>query len=155
MQEIIWSPESLDISVVTLFEKKEQADVFFEKIYPLWTDPIVVTEDGYYPVNPVLKEKVLTELKTNDKLPIILFSIISYIKMNVISKNILNVETLIKEDTYRFYNVKPFNWTDLGLVKLFSEFTKLKYYIERPNYLGDSWIEYVNPESLDWYHKLV
>lgn len=155
MENLKWSNDSLDINVIVLFNRKKNADVFFERIYPLWADPIVVTEDGYYPTNPVLKSKVFDELKTNVNLPIIVFDMSSYAKMNVLSKNVLNVGELIKTDTYRFTKVKPFNWTDFGLATLFANFASFDKLFIRPNNEGDLWIKNINPESLDWYHDLV
>ena len=155
MSFLNWHHSSVDITAIVIFAKKENADIFFERLYPLWSDPIVVSEDGFYPEDSSLKEKILSELKTNSNLPIIVFNMASYVRMDILSKNILNAEELMKKDSYRFTKIKPFNWSDTGIASLLSHFASLNSSLLRPSSDDEIWFKKVNPESLDWYHKLI
>lgn len=155
MNYLKWDYDSVDITAVVLLAQKENADIFFERIYPLWSDAIIVTEDGFYPENEMLREKIKIELQTNHNLPVIVFSLSSYFKMNIISKNILNFEELIKKDSYRFTKIKPFNWTDFGIANLLFQFSSLNSSLLRPSSDEEIWYKNVNPESLNWCHKLI
>jgi hypothetical protein len=154
LEKLTWSVDSLDINAVVILETKEKADIFFEKIYPLWADPIVITGDGSYPKDENVKFAVLKKLQTSENLPVIVFHIPTFKSMNVLSKNLLLMTDLIREDTFRFYEKKPFNWTDTSLAAFMNFWTMQNSKLTRVDNLDSSWKEYRNPDSLDWYHDL-
>lgn len=98
---------NIDIRYVVLLDSDEAGDLYMERMFPLWTDVIVVTLDGKYPENPVLKERILRELQTNRELYCFAFGANAVTQLNVVSPKVLHLVDFFFADLVKFPWQKP------------------------------------------------
>lgn len=144
--------DALDISVVVILDKDVSGDLYMEKLYPLWTTPIIMTLEGKYPVNSVLRDKLLYELETNPNIYCFLFGANSE-KFKTKTDKRVKMGPILMKDAVRYEWMPPrFNFTDETIVELMQGFVddngvRLRQYNNR--------ISGAIPESVKWYHHIL
>ena len=89
--------DSVKIQNVVIVENKASGEIFFDKIFPHFTDCYLYSTDEFYPRNDELKNRVKWEIENNDELSIVLFSSDSYGKINIKSNRILILDKFISD----------------------------------------------------------
>jgi hypothetical protein len=148
---------NIGISNVIILDTDESGDLYMEKLFPLWVDVIVVTLEGKYPINPILKARVFKEIENNPDIFCILFGAESE-KLKIKTQKKLNMAQFLCKDLIYFnVNVPEFNFTDEMIVSLIMAFTgnslsRIK--IDRVQKYNNL-LDYALARSVKWYHYLI
>jgi hypothetical protein len=148
---------NIEISNVIILDTDESGDLYMEKLFPLWVDVIVVTLEGKYPINPILKTRVFKEIENNPNIFCILFGAESE-KLKIKTQKKLNMAHFLCKDLIYFdVNVPEFNFTDEMIVSLIMAFTgnslpRIK--IDRVQKYNNL-LDYALARSVKWFHHLI
>ena len=154
---------NIDIRYVALLDSDEAGDLYMEKLFPLWTDVIVVTLDGKYPENPALRERILRELQTNNELFCFTFGANAVTQLNVVSPKVLHLVDFFFADLINFPWQKPrLELNEDRIIVIMQAFSnkianstgRLNNYNAVISYFENA-TEPCQIESRKWYHMLV
>lgn len=149
-----WHSESVQINSVTIFKTEQSAQEFVDKIYPHWTDTIVVSADGAFPKDQILKGLVLNSLENRDDLPVVVFGFTALQGMKIASQKKLIMDEFLNNDMYRFDNSESvFNWNARSIAMFCFLWVSQNSNELRPSY-ADMRPMY-NPDSVRWYNNLI
>jgi len=154
---------NIDLNYVVLLDSDSAGDLYMEKMYPRWTDVIVVTLDGKYPENPILRERVLRELQTNEKIYCITFGAKAIYEFKVISQKVLHMVDFLFADLVTNTWQKPkLELNEERLIVIMQSFcNKFAAGQDRLQSYNSILKSYKNStfshqkNSLRWYHGLV
>lgn len=154
MKSYKWKTESIDLDSLVVLRSEKSADLFFEKIYPHWPEPIVVSADGAFPKDQQLKDFSIEQLKTNKDLRVILFGGDLKNTLNIISDKILYIDYFLVNDLYRFVpSESAFNWTERGIARFCYNWILMNNVDDRKSFLDQR--STFNPESSKWYVNML
>ena len=153
MMQYKWQKESVQINSVTIFRSADSAKIFLDKVYPHWTETVIVSADGEFPQDIRLKNLVIDELGKNENLPIIVFGTIALENLKIVSKKKLIMDEFLNKAMYRFdKSEKVFDWNEYNIAMFCflwvsqNKNSRINYAVMREIY---------NPESIKWYHNLI
>ena len=154
MIEYKWSSESIQVNSVTVVKSAAAAELFMETVYQWWADTIVVSADGIYPKDAQLKELVLSKLKTDANIPVVVFGASSIPNLGIVSNKILIMDEFFIADLYRFDSSESvFNWNERKIASFISKWAEQISAITRVN--DADYRPLYHPDSSKWYHRLV
>lgn len=149
--------DSIEIKNVLIFDTDNACDIYMQKLYPLWTDVILVSLEGKYPINQFLKNKVFDEIKNNPNLCIIQFGHNSE-NLEVASSKKFKMSYFLLRDLVMYDRHQPeFNFDEELIVSVLmslAESSPLVSNLKRPqiyNHVIDSSVK----DSIKWYHYLL
>jgi hypothetical protein len=149
-----WHSESVQFNSITILRSEKSAQTFLDKIYPHWTDTIVVTADGVFPKSQQLKEAALSLLSSEDKLPVVVFGATSLESIPVVSSKKLIMDEFLNNDMYRFDTAESaFNWNERSIAMFCFIWVNQNNSELRLNY--ENMTDLFHPDSIRWYNKLV
>lgn len=149
----IWAIDSIQVNCITVLKTAAAAELFLEKIYPVWTDTIVVSADGVYPKNPRMNSFIFDHLKTHSTVPVIVFGRSTIKKLDIASQNILKMDSFLTADFYRFSpNEKTFNWDDTMMAGFLNIWVR-QLANGRENNADTR--PFFDPKSIQWYHNIL
>jgi len=149
-----WHSESVQINSITILHSEKSAEEFLDKIYPHWTDTIVVSADGVFPKDTKLKNLVIDSLSTNVNLPIVVFGANSLKKITVASTKKLIMDDFFQKDMYRFDDSEiVFNWDARSIAMFCFIWVNQNGSAVRENYAD--FREIFHPQSVRWYNNLI
>lgn len=154
MKSYKWETESIDLESVVVLRSEKSANIFFENIYPHWPEPVVVSADGIFPKDQKLKDFSMEKLRTDEKLPVILFGGDLKKTLNIISNKIFYMDEFLKSDLYRFYpGEAAFNWTERGIARFCFHWSRMNRIDDRKSFNDQR--NTFNPESCKWYINML
>lgn len=154
MMQYNWHSENVHINSITILRDEKCAQEFMDRIYPYWSDSIIVSADGVFPIDEKLKELALITLSTNETLPVVVFDARSLENLSVASNKKLFMDEFFKNDMYRFDNSESvFNWNERSIAMFCFLWVSQDNYGLRPTH-ADIRVMF-NPESIKWYHNLI
>lgn len=149
-----WHSESVQINSITILPTEKSAQEFLDKIYPHWTDTIVVSADGVFPKDTTLKNLVIDSLSSNVNLPVVVFGANSLKKITVASTKKLIMDDFFLNDMYRFDSSESaFNWNARSIAMFCLIWVNQNGSEVRENYAD--FREMFNPESVKWYVNMI
>lgn len=149
-----WHTESIFLNSIVVLKSEKSASLFLEKIYPYWTESVIVSADGAFPKDQQLKEFAFEQLKTNKDLPVILFNGNLQQQLEIVSNKILPLDIFFRDDMYRFDASEAyFNWNERSIARLCFQWVNLVNKNSRETYIDMR--EMFNPESIKWYINMV
>lgn len=149
--------QNIEIRNIILLDKDRAGDLYMEKVFPLWTDVIVVTLEGKYPVNADLRNRVMQELKDNPNLFCMTFGANSDSYPLKTQKRFKMAYFLLRDIRNYDHHFSEFNFDEELLVSIMMSLT------ESPVMAGnlirvnqyDHLLNSVIPESVNWIHSLI
>lgn len=147
--------EIVPIKNIVLLPTQYSAELYFEKIFDLFIDCIIVTIDKTYPLNPDLGDNVWEKLENDEDLNIVVFGYDCLSKIKIKSKKIFVLDDILLSDfdktlldsssldinEYKiFLIIKSFFDQDKKIKmsnRISSEYTRLKRYRNDTN---NNWI---------------
>lgn len=155
---------SIDIRYVVLLDADSAGDLYMEKLFPMWPDVVVVTLDGKYPENPILRVRVLAELKTNTALYCLVYGAGVLEKLEVVTQRVLHMVDFLTGDLIVFpWQTPKFDLNDdriIAIMKAFSNANditpgnaRINTYNALEDYLATGQEHQRN--SIKWYHQLI
>lgn len=149
-----WHLESVNINSITILNSEKSAQEFMDKIYPFWTDTIIVSADRVFPKDEKLKELALAKLSEDQNLPVIVFGQLSLEKIPVISNKKLIMDEFLSNDMYRYHDSeRVFNWDEKSIAMFCFFWVNQSSESRRLNYADMR--EVYNPDSFRWYNHLI
>lgn len=154
MTEYKWSSESIQVNSITVVKSAAAAELFMQTVYQWWADTIIVSADGVYPKDTQLKELVLTKLRTDLEVPVVVFGASCATILEIVSKKILTMDEFFKADLYRFDSSEcAFNWNERMIAKFISKWAEQ---ISASARIDDAdYRPLFHPDSSKWYHRLI
>ena len=144
---------NIEINNVVLLDTNAAADLYMEKLFPLWSSVIVVSLEGKYPLNQDLKNRVFENLSNNTNLSILIFGAQAE-KFETASQKRMNMQSLFRLDLRRYPWEKPvFEFDEYKITELCRAFCDSPDKNRLQSY--NSFIDAMIPESVKWYHDLV
>jgi hypothetical protein len=125
-----------------------------ETVYQQWADTIVVSTDGVYPKDAQLKELVLSKLRTDQDLPVVVFGASCISVLEIVSNKILTMDAFFNADLYRFDSSEStFNWNERKIAVFISKWAEQ---ISASTRIDDAdYRPLFHPDSSKWYHRLI
>lgn len=149
-----WHSESVQLNSITILHTEKSAQEFLDKIYPHWTDTIVVSADGVFPKDTTLKNLAIDTLATNVNLPIVVFGANSLKKITVASTKKLIMDNFLHQDMYRFDSSESvYNWNARSIAMFCFTWVNQNGSEVRESYADLR--EMFHPESIRWYNNLI
>jgi len=148
---------NIEIRNVVLLDTDLAGDLYMERLFPLWTDVVVVTLEGKYPVNSNLKNRVLQELKDNADLFCMTFGASSDRYLLKTQKRFKMAYFLMRDLKNYDHHFLEFNFDEELLVSIMMSLTESPIAagnlirISEYNYMIDTAL----PESVNWCHSLI
>jgi hypothetical protein len=149
--------KNIDIGNIVILDTDAAGDMFMETLFPLWTNVVIVTLGGKYPINEFLKKRVFEELANNSNINCIQFGADSE-KLSVKTEKKLKMSYfLIKDLTFLSYQNPEFSFDAEMIVSLMMSFTGDSISRLNKDRLNsyDYIISNARPESVKWYHELI
>jgi hypothetical protein len=149
--------ENIEIRNVLIFDKDSACDIYMEKLFPLWTDVVLVSLEGKYPRDERLKDRVFTELENNPDLYVIQFGYNSE-TLKIASNKKFKMSYFLLRDLIMYDRHNPeFNFNEELIISVLMSLTESSLAavnLKRPqiyNHLIDSAVK----DSVKWYHSLL
>lgn len=145
--------DAVRIESVIILDTDSAGDLYMEKLFPLWVDPIVFTIEGKYPLSLELRQRVLHELEHNPTVRCVLFGAQSEKCKTASDRKLPMAPFFVKDLTSYFWQKPMFEFDEQRIVELMKEFCE-KVDTER---LGSykSILDYNKKSSIKWYHQLI
>jgi hypothetical protein len=146
--------DNIDIQRIVVLDTDAAGDLYMERVFPLWVDVIVVTLEGKYPVNTLLRDRVLTEIQSNPNIYLLLYGAESE-KMPSASLSRLLMSAFLNQDLRRYpWQTPIWNFDENKIISLSKAFCN----IGRDSARLQSYNHYIDvmmPSSVGWYHDLI
>jgi|APGre2960657423_1045063.scaffolds.fasta_scaffold25411_2 hypothetical protein len=148
---------NIDVRHVVFLDTDIAGDLYMEKMYPLWCDVVVVTLEGKYPENPVLRERVLAELSTNKNIYCMFFGARAQNQLNIASERRLFVSNYLIRDLQVFGWQKKgiFELDESRIMELCMVFCNTMFDHGRLQSYNSVIDQLENNDSVKWYHHLI
>lgn len=147
--------ENIGISTIVILDRDDSGDLYMENLFPLWSDLVVFTVEGKYPTNPVLRERVLEEMRTNPKLICILYGARSEQLDYLLSQRRLHMSQILKKELVSGINPSPgFKMDEKKIVALCRAFAQ-GFDSDRQQSYNGLLDDLTVPESVKWHHNLI
>lgn len=149
--------DNIDIRHVVILDSDLAGDLYMEKMYPLWCDVVVVTMEGKYPENPMLRERVLAELATNKNIYCMFYGAKAPHKMNIASERRLHVSNFLIRDllTFTWQTKRIFEFNENRIIELCMVFCNTMFDLERIQSFNPIVEKKQENDSVKWYHQLI
>lgn len=145
--------ETVRIQHVIILDSNEAGDLYMERLYPLWIDPIVFTLEGKYPLNANLRDRVVSALANNKNINCILFGSKSEKYKTASDKKLCMGSFLMQDLTMYFWQSPRFDFNDEKIVDLMYLFCNDRDTDRLSNY--SKIFDAYNKSSLKWFHALI
>lgn len=149
---------NIDIRNVVILDSNAAGDMYMEKMYPLWCDVTVLTVEGKYPENPMLRERVLAELATNKNIYCIFYGARGQRELNILTEKRLIVADFLIRDLriYEWQTKSIFEFDDRKIIELCMVFCNTMFDSSRMQ-TYNSVIDQLSEgnTSVKWYHQLI
>jgi hypothetical protein len=149
--------ENIEIRNVLIFDKDDACDLYMEHLFPLWTDVVLVSLEGKYPIDQRLKDRVFSELENNPNLFVVQFGYHSE-NFKVASNKKFKMSYFLLRDLVMYDRHHPeFNFNAESIISVLMSLTESPLAvsnIRRPqiyNHVIDSAVD----DSKKWYHNLL
>lgn len=145
--------ENIPIENVALLDTDAAGDLYMEKLFPLWTDVVVFTLEGKYPVDSNLRARTLEKIKNDQNLNLFIYGAKSE-KFETASQRRLDMHGLFSLDLRRYPWQQPVLELDEYKIIEICRVSRGKKDLERLQSYN-LYIEVMMPDSVKWYHDLV
>lgn len=148
---------NIDIKHVVFLDSDAAGDLYMEKMYPLWCDVIVVTLEGKYPQNPMLRERVLAELATNKNIYCMFYGAKAPNELNIASERRLFVSNYLIRDlqVYAWQKKGVFEFDESRIIELCMVFCNTMFDMGRMQSYNSVIDQLSENSSVKWYHHLI
>jgi hypothetical protein len=149
--------DHLEIKNIVIMDSDISGDIYMEKLFPLWTDVVVLTLEGKYPYNQKLRSNILKELKINEKIYCFCFGADSDKYQMATQKKLRMAPFFFKDLKFSPYNQVEFGFDEEKIIALMMAFvgdSMSRLRIERIDRY-DSLLDYAEADSVKWYHHLI
>lgn len=155
--------ENLHVDYVVLLDSDESGDLYMQHLFPMWTQVIVVTLDGKYPLDARLRNRVLSELEHNENIYCMIFGARASSSMKIATKRRLHMVDFLFTDLVHFPWQKPrLELNEDRLITIMQAFCEqIAQHDSRVQSYNAVLDHYANSQhdhqanSLKWYHALV
>ena len=143
----------IKINCVVVLDSDRAGDLYMEKLYPRWIEPIVYTIEGKYPYDKDLRQKCEYEFANNPNLTVFAFGSRSA-TMKTLSQKKLNMFSFFRKDLMYFNWQKPILDFDVDkIIHLMTAFYMPEDLDRITNY--ENQILAYDSNSVKWYHHLL
>jgi len=145
--------DAIRVESVIILDSDQAGDIYMEKLFPLWIDPIVFTIEGKYPLHNGLRQRVIRELEDNKNVRCILFGAQSEKYKTATDRKLAMAPFFVQDLTSYFWQKPMFEFYEQRIVELMKEFCE-KVDTDRL----DSYqpiLDYYKKSSVKWYHSLI
>lgn len=149
--------EHVEIKNVVILDSDSAGDMYMQKLFPYWVDVTVFTIEGKYPINPLLRQRVINELETNENLFCFTFGSAADKYKCKTQKKLRMAPIFFKDLTFNKWSQSVLQLNEEKIIALMMAFvgdtmSRLKAErIEKYNTL----IKTAEPDSVKWYHSLI
>lgn len=155
--------DNLHVDYVVLLDSDSAGDLYMQHLYPMWTQVIVVTLDGKYPLDARLRARVLSELASNENIFCMIFGAKILNTIPVATKRKLHMVDFLFTDLVHFPWQKPrLELNEDRLITIMQAFCEqIAQHDSRLQSYNAVLDHYANAQndhqsnSLKWYHALV
>lgn len=144
---------NIDINNVIILDTDQAGDIYMEQLYPIWVDCVVFTLEGKYPLNPLLRQKVIDELATNKNVRCILFGAEAE-KYPTATEVKLPMAPFFLKDLVRYFWHRPNFEFDQERICEFIKAFCIRRDVERMQRYSYT-LNTFEPSSIKWYHQLL
>jgi hypothetical protein len=145
---------NIDIRHVVVLDTDTSGDIYMEKMFPQWVDVVVITLEGKYPLNQLLRTRVLQEIESNPTIYLLLYGAQSE-KMASASPRRMLMSSFLNQDLRRYPWQRPtWNFDEdkiLNLCRGFCQVGRDPARLQSYNH----YIDVMMPSSVSWYHTLI
>lgn len=141
------------IESVIILDSDNAGDIYMERLYPLWIEPVVFTIQGKYPIEKKLRERTIEELGTNKNLKIVAFGADSEKFVTASEKRLSLASLFIQDLTMYFWQEPVFEFNEQRIVKLIQEFCQSNDLNRLISY--QNMFHSYKQSSIKWYHSLI
>lgn len=146
--------DNIDIRYVVILDSDEAGDLYMEKMYPLWCDVVVLTVDGKYPTNPMLKQRVLTELETNENIYCLIWGAKDTQLKIATKKRLFLADFLIRDLALNWEGHSIFDFDEFKIIDLCMTFCNVLFDRSRIQNFNVE-IDKIDPRIVKWFHQLM
>jgi hypothetical protein len=145
---------NIDIKNVVVLDTDAAGDLYMEKIFPYWVDVVVLTLEGKYPLNQLLRTRILQEVESNSNIYLLLYGAQSE-KMKSASPKRLLMSAFLNQDLRRYPWQRPaWDFNEDRIINLCRGFCGIGRDHDRLQSYNH-YIDVMMPASVNWYHNLI
>jgi hypothetical protein len=134
----------LSISPIILLKEQSTAEWFIDRIYPLLSNCLVVSRDGFFPRHQQLFDSCLRALAEDRDMVLVVFNIDSLEGIKIVTQRILCMDDLLMADyrSHPAYEKESLNLNEFKIAKIIDSFIKQWGTLQRAKNLTSSYIDW-------------
>lgn len=138
---------------VIILDTDYAGDIYMERLFPLYVEPVVYTLEGKYPIHPLLRKKIESQLSTNSELKCILFGANAEKLKTATSKKLAMAPLLMHDLTMYFWQKPVFDFYEQSIIEIIKSFC---FKIDLDRLVAyDKSFDFYKQSTIKWYHDLI
>lgn len=147
--------DNIEIRHVVVLDTDAAGDLYMEKMYPIWCDVIVVTVEGKYPQNPMLRKRVIEELATNKNIYCMLYGVKANKELSIASeKQLFLADFFIRDLQLGMNGHGIFDLDEFRIIEFCMAFCNIMYDRSRVQDFNST-MDNFDPRLIKEFHQLI